>query len=422
MTALLTPGLGVMGGDWRRLVAPGSLLSPLVFARAQVSTSATALNGDGMTWMEHGADVPRFHGTPRRLSAEGQRTNLAGNPRAEGATAGVLGSGGALPSGWSVTVLSGLSVEVLGSVSVQGLPGLRVRFFGTPSATTRGFLVFQALSAPANIPHAVSIFAQAVGTVTGITSAGTRVGVIGAGGSVDGGDFFATIGAFARRGVIATPGSGATGANVSFTFGYASGVAVDATFDICAAQVEQGAFASTPVLPPVGTPGTSTRGTDLVSTALTSLGIGTQGACTILGSFMLPQAAPAGADQMLLQVDGGSDANRFRLRNAAGGSGISAGQVTGGSGSDATGLGSITPGTPFRAGITIDGAGRIAACLNGGTVHAVTGGPTSGLTTLRLGNNAANTAAMFGEVGSLASLPFAVPDAALPNLLSTLPL
>jgi hypothetical protein len=186
-------------------------------------------------------------------------------------------------------------------------------------------------------------------------------------------------------------------------------------------QLEIGAFASSPILPAVGTPAASTRGADLVTATLASLGIGANGACTVLVSAMLPQAAPAGVDQMLVQLDDGTDANRYRLRNLAGGLALVAGEVVAGSPSDAASAGSFVAGTPFRAGIAIDGAGRIAASFNGGAVQAVTGGPTSGLTILRLGNNAAATAGLFGEVGTLRVLRYALGDAALAAAVAALP-
>jgi hypothetical protein len=201
-----------------------------------------------------------------------------------------------------------------------------------------------------------------------------------------------------------------------------NGAAIDFTLRIAAPQLELAASTSTPILPPVGTPGASTRGADIVTATLASLGIGANGACTILGVAMLPQNAPAGTDQVLVQIGDGSDANRFRLRNAAGGATILAGRVTGGVAVDAASLGSMTAGTPFRVGVSIDGTGRIASCLDGGAVQVATGGPTSGLTTLWVGNNAASTAPMFGEVGVLTVMPLALADAELQARVAALPL
>ena len=116
-------------------------------------------------------------------------------------------------------------------------------------------------------------------------------------------------------------------------------------------QLELGSFASSPILPPAGSPQATTRGADLVSAILTTLGIRPTGACTLLLTGMLPQAAPAGAAQSLAQLDSGSDASAIVFDNAAGGSTLRvAGQT----------LGTMTAGTPFRIAASIDGAGRVA--------------------------------------------------------------
>jgi hypothetical protein len=43
--------------------------------------------------------------------------------------------------------------------------------------------------------------------------------------------------------------------------------------DVIAPQLELGPAASTPILPPSGSPGASTRGADLVTASLAALGI-----------------------------------------------------------------------------------------------------------------------------------------------------
>lgn len=82
----------------------------------------------------------------------------------------------------------------------------------------------------------------------------------------------------------------------------------------------------------------------------------------------------------------------------------------------------MTPGSAFRAGLALDGAGRISGSFNGGAAQVVTGGPASGLTTLRLGNNAIGGTAMFGEVGALTVLPRALSDADLAARVAAMPL
>jgi hypothetical protein len=94
--------------------------------------------------------------------------------------------------------------------------------------------------------------------------------------------------------------------------------------------------------------------------------------------------------------------------------------VTGGSAADAAAAGTMTPGTPFRAGLTHNGAGRAAFSVNGAAAQAVTGAPTA-FTKLHLGNNAAGTAPMFGETLLLRVLPEGLSDSALAAAVAALP-
>jgi hypothetical protein len=81
----------------------------------------------------------------------------------------------------------------------------------------------------------------------------------------------------------------------------------------------------------------------------------------------------------------------------------------------------MVPGTLLRIGMAIDGSGRVAGSLNGGAVVVQTGGPTGGLTTLRIGNNATNSGPLCGLIGECRVLPYAVPDNALPSVVAALP-
>ena len=386
---------------------------PAVLARAQVSTRATALSADGVAWAEFLADVPRFNGTARRLLVGGQRTNSIRNSRCEGVAAG---SPGTLPTHWSASMPGGVTRNVIGSGTENGISYVEVEWVFTGTVTIQLNLDALAVPATAGLPLTLGAFVRALT----FTAPGT-VGLLIEGRNVGGNQLDS-------HSVFFTPTNAALGgqryssvrvqvANVTQA---TVALRLDATgpgtmrLRIGWPQAEIGAFASSPILPAVGAPAASTRGADMVSATLAGLGIAPGGACTVLWAGMIPQNAPSGADQMLMQIDNGTDTNRFRIRNLAGGATLVAGRVTGGTAADATSLGSMIAGTAFRAGITIDGAGRIAACMNGGAVQAVTGGPTSGLTTFRVGGNAGGTAPFFGEVAGLSVLPFTLPDTALP--------
>lgn len=405
------------------LISPGILMPGLTLTRAQAGGArSTALNADGLTWSEFGADVPRFNGTARRLMIGGQRTNSARNPRAEGAAAGTPGIS---PTHWGLTAgASGITREIVGVGVESGIPGLYFRLFGTASAAYVFEITPEAnfVNIPASIGQTwtTSVFARL--TAGSLTNFGSiTFEHLERGGPALGLDTSAPVTSSLSRftNTYTNTNAATTGLTVRVNIRVPSGATVDGTFFVGGFQVEQGAFASSPILPPVGTPGASTRGADLISASLASLGIGANGACTILGTAMLPQNAPSSADQMLVQIDSGTDTNRYLIRNVSGGGTIVAGDVNASSATDATSAGSMTAGSLFRFGISINGSGGISSCLNEGSVRAAIGGPTSGLTTLRVGNNAANTTPLNGEVGSIQIFPFAVPDAQLQSMVAS---
>jgi len=87
--------------------------------------------------------APRFDHDPVTgeslgLLVEESRTNLITRSTATGATNGVIGSGGALPSGWYIDqVQSGTTVEIIGSGTEKGLTYVDIRFSGTTNALNR---------------------------------------------------------------------------------------------------------------------------------------------------------------------------------------------------------------------------------------------------------------------------------------------
>jgi hypothetical protein len=402
----IAPLAGVGADIARHLSRPGSLRSPATLSRAQVSSSATAIGADGTTWVEFGADAPRFNGAARRLLIGGQRTNQNTNPRGEG------GSGTTLPTGWSAS-LTALAITSVTQATRNGVSGVLIRFAGTPIDTVAQQLFLgpgETSAIGSVVTH--SVFTELVaGSFTNVTSFLLRTG------SEAGASF--TPGSFAR--VVHTRTMTATTNRTTLRWNYLDTVTpVDFTVFVGWPQRENGAaFASSPILPPVGTPAATTRGADLVTAALASLGIPAGGACTLLWSGLLPNLSPDAA-QVLFQIDAGSEANRYVLRSEAAGAGLALLRANGGATASAT-LGAITAGTPFRAGVTINASGRAAASLNGATAIAVTGGPTGGLTTLRLGVNAGGTTPMFGETTAFRAMPVTVSDAMLARLVASLP-
>jgi hypothetical protein len=379
------------------------------------------------TFIEDGVDVPAFRGEFDRLLFQGQRTNSVPNPRCEGVVAGTPGT---MPTGWFFVVNPAPTVTIAAQTR-NGIAGMLLTLSGTAIASASFQTSFHTTYPAASVGQAwTGSFFYQVDSVSGFgatpfvqvrveerTNAGVQLAASATNANVP-------PNTFGRLLHTRTLNNALTEA-VRLVLGTSPATVGDAcalTMWIGWPQLELGAFASTPILPATGTPAASTRGADLVSTTLASRGIGGNGACTVIGTAMIPQNAPSGEDQMIVQIDDGTDNNRFRIRNLAGGATIVAGDVNAGSATDATSAGSMTAGTLFRWGISIDGLGRIASCVNGGTVQVSTGGPTSGLTTLRIGNSLAGTAGLFGELGAIRVIPYLVTDAQLTTLVAELPI
>lgn len=417
------------GGGNSVLIAPSMIGAPLVLARSQISgVEANALGGDNTTWQPYGADQARFNGTERRLLIGGQRTNSIRNPRAEGAVAGTPGT---LPTNASISLATGLSSELVGSGVQNGIAYVDVRIVGTPTSSSTGYrpeASYTAVPAANGQTWTASLFvAQVGGSLSGITTVAVNLSysnsssVLISGQTLSSAAISLTSTMQLASVTLAASDAAVAFARMQLLVGTTAGAAVDATLRIGWPQLEQGAFVSTPILPPAGAPAASTRGADLITAPLSSLGIPASGACTVLMTAMIPQNNPAGLPQSLIEIDDGTLNNRMVLRNV-GGTAVAVNRANAGVAVADTSAGTMVAGTPFRVGVSIDGAGRIAASLNGSAAVAVTGGPTSGLTTLRLGNSAGGATPMSGETSVFQVLPFSLSDADLAARVAALPL
>jgi hypothetical protein len=433
MDIAATAMLGVADPLGQPILAAGALRGPASLIRAQVNTRATSLGADGLSWQEHLADTPRFSGPAERLLVEAQRTNAVRNARGEGAMAGTLGSGGTLPTNWTQSRSPELTLTVLGPATVNGLPGVRLRVSGT-TAAGGGFAMidFESPTASAALPSqsfAGSVFWRlSAGSTAGLTLARLQVTGRSATGAEVPGNAFSGPGAvlaatLSRPVVTATLTADATLARVNHraAWTFAGGTAVDMTVDLCAPQLETGAFASTPILPPAGAPTATARGGDLITAPLASLGLGGAGACTILMSCLLPQGTPAVPGAFgFFSIDNGTANTRFGVRTDTS-NGILGERLLAGAAAVSPASFTYTPGTPIRLGAAIIGDGSMRLLVAGGTIQGVTGGASGGLTTLRVGVNALGGAALSGETSAFRVLPFALPDAALPGAVAALP-
>jgi hypothetical protein len=426
---LALPGVRNAGGY---AVTPGYVDPRITWTRAQADGARSTAFRGGL-WREFGPDVPRFGDFGALI--EGQRTNAIRNPAGEYASAPSFPTT-TLPTHWAYlgSWSGGLTRRVIGSGIENGVPYTDFSVSGTPTFSTGGSnnaLLFEPTTGGQVLsPGDVVTSSYYMRIVSGsLTNTVVRTGMYwrSAGGAYVGESISNAHGAgitvpllgitILRRTVTAPASTGRATFGVAFTF--TIGDPVDIVLRIGGQQLEAAPFSSTPIRPAPGSPAASTRGADLPTAALASLGIGANGACTVLLTAIIPTASPA--IQTILTLDDGTANNRFRLFTVSGGSSLNVGRTLAGVGSSNT-IATAPANTPFAAGVVINGAGRIAGVLGGGSVIQQLGGPTNDLTTMRLGANASGTENLFGEIGHLQILPYAVSDTELQARVAALPL
>jgi hypothetical protein len=415
MLGSIPASLAVLAGGPHLLVLPGALGAGVAFSRA---SNALALGADGSSWGEVAVGAPRFHGTARRFLVEGARSNLVRNARAEGATAGPIASGGVFPTFWSGTNATGFTLEIVGTGTEGGLPFLDLKVT-TAGAFNRTFDLEAASGIPLTpgVTYSVAIHARLLsGSLAGYTALGVRRRTdTAAAANGTSASFLGVTGAplatqrFAAAQAVAA--DAATARMQCALIGTATGEVV---LRLAAPTVEAGPFASAPMLPTPGSPAAAARAADAPTLSLAGVTAG-----TLVMRAMIPQAAPAGLDQGLLQLDDGTDANRILLRNTAGGAAIAALVVSGGTMLATLAGGSMAAGTPFRAVLAWSPTGT-ALCVTGGTVQTTTFARPAAVNRLLIGHAAAAlNRALHGEVERLELHPARLPDATLLALASS---
>ena len=89
------------------------------------------------------AQIARRAGLPEETAPpEESGTDHLPNPAMAGAAIGVLGEGGALPTGWHIYSAADLGYAVVGHGDEDGIDYVDLRIFGTPTATTHSNQIF----------------------------------------------------------------------------------------------------------------------------------------------------------------------------------------------------------------------------------------------------------------------------------------
>lgn len=132
--------------------------------------------------IDHSIDHQFATGNPRRglLVESSSRTNSILNGDAIGSTNGVVGSGGALPTGWSIGLSAGCTFTVIGSGVEKGIPYCDIRISATdPTGTSSPRIALVSTTAVNAAPGDTwvgSLYAKIVGgSLSNITTSSLTV-------------------------------------------------------------------------------------------------------------------------------------------------------------------------------------------------------------------------------------------------------
>lgn len=218
------------------------------------------------------ANQPRFDYDPvtrafRGLLVEEQRTNTLRNSRGGGAVAGVLGSGGAVPTFWVMNSSPGVAREIVGAGVENGIPYIDVRFTGTPTVAA-WWLSFESswpVAAPGQVFTASVFVRRHAGAGIGVTV--LVEGTTAANAWVEGSGYVVPPalldgGRLVRASITRTmQGATVERARTQIGFTATAGQSVDSTIRIGLPQLEQGAFPTSPI---ITTNAAATRAADVV--------------------------------------------------------------------------------------------------------------------------------------------------------------
>ena len=212
------------------------------------------------------------------------RTNAVRNPRAEGAVAGTPGT---IPTDWGISVGAGLSRQIVGTGTYQGVPYIDIRVFGTSTNTSNALALncYADTATTAITTGQTWSFSSWVEVVAGATPGGgapeLHIGEFATGTSLFPGTAVAAPSTFARTVETATITDPTITSIDGMVWVYVpSAMAVDFTLRIGGAQLEQSPVATSLILPPAGSPATTT---------VTDYSLGAT------GSVIFPVAPTAGA-------------------------------------------------------------------------------------------------------------------------------
>lgn len=345
-------------------------------------------------------------------------------------TANTPGNGGQ-PTNWYRTAgLAGLSWEFLGRVTAGGMTGGRYRVHGAQTGGSFAKIEFEARTQMPITPNALvvgSAFVRHVGGTLPATLSTLALNIIGytsGGVSVAGNSAFLTDirsvldGTLRRFSVVAQFTGDLTLGTMDFGLRIANGTtgpAFDITFDLLWPQVETGWFATTPILPAVGSPATTTRTAGQLSYALADLGLSGLSEYTLLIGIRTPPAAML-ADHYLAELHDGTANESIGLFRRAANNTLRASIVAGGVERGPIDSAAVANDTACTVALGVR-QGDAAMSVNGAAV--VTLAPAAipaGLTTLHVASARGGATPLGSPVARVAVFPRRLTNAQLQTL------
>jgi hypothetical protein len=346
------------------------------------------------------------------LLIEEQRTNSIRNSTGVGAVAGTPGT---LPTNWRFTG-GGLAANVIGTGVEGGINYIDVQFVGTTTASSSGFRFEgnSGVTAASGQTWTSSFYIRQVGgSTSGFSTIGSSLSGIVSSGSPNAATVplindlgASSLSAFRPSVTVALANVNTTAIRPQLLLTYSIGAAIDITLRIGLPQLEQGAFATSPILT---TTAAATRAADAASMTGANFSSWYAGGAGTLFVDTLFSPIVDNVTRFTSELSVGTTSEVFATATFSASTRFRAGGVSSG------GIGTLTANQPYKFAYSFENGGQ-SASLNGASV--VTGVLTSTAQPDRLtiGATRNNAAHINTTIKKLAFYPLRLTDTQLQAL------
>jgi len=296
----------------------------ITFTRA---SGATFFDADGVL-QTAANDAPRFDhdpvtGSSRGLLIEEARTNSLRNSEGGGSANGVIGSGGVVPTNWSIFGVAGTTTEIVASGTSGGFSYIDIKLSGT---NTTGAAASFAIN-PESITQVVaasgqqwtaSIYLAIVGgSFSGLASATYRVverNISGTALATASASITDITSSFTRKSAARTfTEATVERAHAQLSLTMDIGETIDLTLRIAAPQLEQGAFPTSYI--PTTTAAVTRSADSAVVTPISSFYNASEG--TLFASASLPVVVATASEAYVMAIHAGNTDNTVRIGHSS---------------------------------------------------------------------------------------------------------